>query len=334
MVSERFEQGRNFANKLWNAARFCLMNLEDCSGELLESGQAFAEEERWILSRVALTSSRVADQLQQFRFSDYAKALYDFTWSEFCDWYVEMAKIRLRDPVTRPAAQRVLAAVLDALVRLLHPIMPFLTEQIWQALGEVARSRGFASAGGIRTKASEPSVMVARWPEIDASWRDFAVESRMDRLQDVIRAVRNIRSNFNVDQRARVAVHVRCSDTLGSELNTARLFIEQLASVDTLIVGPQVVKRAESASAVGTDWELYVPLTGLIDRAAEIERNRKQLQSVESQLKSYQSKLNNADFISKAPRDVVEFHQQRVAELQAQKATIEEILQALGATSK
>ena len=300
-----------------------------------------AEEERWILSRLADTIAQVTEHLENFRFSEFAKTLYDFAWSEFCDWYVEMAKLRLRDPATRPTAQRVLAAVLDSLVRLLHPIMPFLTEQIWQALNEVAPERGLEgtdTASGTATSGTDyssgaqaaPSVMIAPWPAARSEWRDLETERRMARLQELIKAVRNIRSNFNVDTRSRVSARVRCAADLADELRAARPFIEQLASVDGFEAGPDVTKPADSVSAVSTDWELYVPLTGLIDRAAEIDRNRKLLQSAETQSKTFQAKLSNADFVAKAPPDVVELHRQRLTELQAQITAIREILRELG----
>ncbi len=353
MVSERFEQGRNFANKLWNAARFVLMNLEDYSVEdvgsrelaveeesansgtiancLLPTASILADEERWILSRLAETTDRVTGHLENFRFSEIAKTLYEFAWSEFCDWYVEMAKLRLKDPQTRPTAQRVLATVLDQLLRLLHPIMPFVTEHIWQALGEVAPVRGLSARGN--SEPAAPSVMISDWPAAESSWRDPAIETRMTRLQDVIRAVRNIRSDYNVDQKARVAIHVKCPKPLAGELLAARPFVEQLASADSFVAGPDEIKPADAAAAVGTDWELYVPLTGLIDHAAEMDRKRKLLQSIETQLKGYQSKLANADFVAKAPPDVVELHRQREAELLAQKASAEAILRELGGTA-
>jgi valyl-tRNA synthetase len=333
VVSDRFEQGRNFANKLWNAARFCLMNLEEHSPNVRDddaTATALADEERWILSRLADTAGRLTDHLEQFRFSEYTKALYDFTWSEFCSWYVEMAKLRLRDPSSRVTAQRVLATVLSAITRLLHPIMPFLTEHIWQALRETAATCALGGIDKGSQAAAAPSVMIAPWPAVHLQWRNHAVEARMERLQSIIRSIRNIRSNFNVDEKARVSVHVRCSAELAQELTGAKQFIEQLASVACLVAGADVVKPAESASAVGAEWELFVPLTGLIDRNAEIERNRKQLQAAETQLKGYQAKLNNSDFISKAPRDVVEMHQQRAAELQAQISSIGQILRELG----
>lgn len=328
VVSERFEQGRNFANKLWNAARFVLMSLQTAPSE--RHAVELADEERWILSRLAEVIERSTEHLENFRFSELVKTLYDFAWSEFCDWYVEMAKLRLKDPATRATAQRVLAFVLDHLMRLLHPIMPFLTEQIWQALGEVVPARGIPGVGVQADSTASPSVMIAAWPASLSNVRDAAVESRMSRLQDVIRAVRNIRSNYSVEPNASVQVHVRCAANLAAELRSARPFIEQLASANSVVAGPGVTKPAESVSAVGTDWELYVPLTGLIDRAAEITRKQKLLQTVDSQLKSYQTKLGNPDFVAKAPADVIDLHRQRAAELEAQRQSILEILRELG----
>jgi valyl-tRNA synthetase len=314
VVSERFEMGRNFANKLWNAARFALMNLEDYAANQKSLGES------------PLTPDP-SGRLEHFRFSEAAKAIYDFAWGEFCDWYVEMAKLRLRDPAARSTAQCVLATVLDHLVRLLHPIMPFLAEEIWQALCECAPERGV----GRLAKAAD-SVMIARWPEAPAEWRSLEVEKRMARLQELIKSIRNIRSNFNVDNRSRVCAHVRCSDEVAGELSNAQPFIEQLATVDELVAGPAVTKPADSASAVAAEWELYVPLSGLIDRPAEIARNQKLLQALAAHLKSFQAKLSNADFVAKAPPDVVEMHRQRRAELEAQQASVEAILRELRST--
>ncbi len=347
VVSERFEQGRNFANKLWNAARFVLMNLQDYEdGGFRVQGSGFsqsdpaavvspltthhgpltlADEERWILSRLADTIARVTEHLENFRFSEVAKTLYDFAWSDFCDWYVEMAKLRLRDPASRPTAQRVLATVLDHLLRLLHPVTPFVTEHIWQALGEIVPSRGLPTA----SQAAE-SVMIAPWPAVPAEWRDPDIETKMGRFQELIRAIRNIRSKFNVDTRGRVNAHVRCSTAVADELRGAAPFIQQLATVENLEAGPDVTKPPESVSAVAPDWELYVPLTGLIDRVAELDRNRKLLASLTAQLQGFQTKLSNANFVAKAPAEVIDQHRQRAAELAAQIASVEEILRELG----
>src|SRR5581483_6928147 len=157
-ASERFEIGRNFANKLWNAARFLLLNLEGYTPGAIRI-EDLPIEDRWILSRLATTAAAVTEQLEGYHFGDAARTVYEFTWSEFCDWYVEMSKGRLRDEQGRPLAQRVLVGVLDAILRLIHPIMPFVTESIWQALADTAFERGLPSP-----EPATESVMIAPWP--------------------------------------------------------------------------------------------------------------------------------------------------------------------------
>src|SRR6185312_241005 len=171
-ASERFDMGRNFANKLWNAARFLFLNLEGYRPEAIRH-EDLPIEDRWILSRLATTTAAVTQHLENYRFSEVARAIYDFTWSEFCDWYLEMSKRRLNDPASRPLVQRVLAGVLDGILRLVQPIMPFVAESIWQALGESAFERGLPAP----EPASE-SVCIAPWPEFPASFRDPAMEAR------------------------------------------------------------------------------------------------------------------------------------------------------------
>ncbi len=177
-ASERFDLGRNFANKLWNAARFLLMNLEGYRPKAIQL-ESLPIEDRWILSRLTTITEEVTKQLEGYHFSDAARTIYDFTWSEFCDWYVEMSKGRLRDAGSRSLAQRVLVGVLDGILRLVHPIMPFVTESIWHAMSEAAFERGLP----VPEPAAE-SAAVAPWPEYPASFRDAAMEARIARMQD------------------------------------------------------------------------------------------------------------------------------------------------------
>ena len=179
-ASERFEIGRNFANKLWNAARFLLLNLEGYTpGPLPAEGLPI--EDRWILSRLATTAEAVTEQLEGYHFSEAVRTIYDFTWSEFCDWYVEMSKGRLRDADGRGLAQRVLIGVLDAILRLVQPIMPFVAESIWQALAEAAPRRGLPTPA----PAAE-SVVIAPWPAFPEAWKDAAMEARFARMQELV----------------------------------------------------------------------------------------------------------------------------------------------------
>ena len=194
-ASERFEMGRNFANKLWNAARFLLLNLEGYTPGALRL-EELPIEDRWILSRLATTTAAVTEQLEGYHFSEAARTIYDFTWSEFCDWYVEMSKGRLRDAGSRPLAQRVLVGVLDAILRLVQPIMPFVAESIWQALAEAAFERGLPAP-----EPAAESVVIAPWPVFPASWQDAAMEQRMARMQELVRSVREVRNRYTVDAR-------------------------------------------------------------------------------------------------------------------------------------
>ena len=197
-TSERFEQGRNFSNKFWNAARFSLMNLEGYE-PAPASWDELPAEDRWILSGLAQVEASTRLGLDAFRFAEVARDLRDFTWNRFCDWYVEFLKGRLRDPAARPLAQCVLAAVLDGLCRLLHPIMPFVTEQVWQALGQVAPFRGIAEP-----KQAEESVCIAAWPSYDFP-RSVAEDEAVRQWQEKITALRNLRAERDVPKSARIA---------------------------------------------------------------------------------------------------------------------------------
>src|SRR5262249_25792441 len=205
-ASEKFEMGRNFANKLWNAARFLLLNLEGYSPGALRV-EELPIEDRWILSRLATTTAAVTRQLEGYQFSEVARTVYDFTWSEFCDWYVEMSKDRLREPTSRAVAQRVLAGVLDTILRLVHPVMPFVAESIWQALGETAFERGLPAP-----EPSAESVVIAPWPAFPPEWQDAAMEKRIARMQDLVRAVREVRNRYDLKKDAGLEVAVRCDE--------------------------------------------------------------------------------------------------------------------------
>jgi valyl-tRNA synthetase len=318
-ASERFEIGRNFANKLWNAARFLLMNLEGYTPEALPIDDLHIED-RWILSRLATTARAMTEQLESYQFSEAARTIYDFTWSEFCDWYIEMSKGRLRagepgvsTPGSRLVAQRVLAGVLDAILRLVQPIMPFVTESIWQALNEAAFERGLAGP----EPASE-SVVIAPWPEFPAPWQDAAMEQRIARMQDLVRAVREVRNRYDLKKDAGLEVSVRGNESLAADFQALQPFIAQLAGVSRLECGPSVRKPPQSATHVHPDFEAYVSLRGLIDPAAETKRLEKQLAEKQKFLQSTQAKLANPSFVDKAPPEVVQQQRDQTAELEKQ----------------
>ena len=326
-ASERFEIGRNFANKIWNAARFILMNLDGYTPHAIKP-EELALEDRWILSRLTMATHSVTEQLEGYRFSEAARTLYDFIWSEFCDWYLEMCKGRLKqDPSPtmsaaiggdRAGVQRVLVGVLDAIVRLIHPIMPFVSESIWSALNDVAFERGIPNAD----PATE-SVMIAAWPAFPIEWRDAGIEISMARMQELVRSVREVRNRYNIEPRLPLDAFVRCDDAVASDFRTLAPFIQQLAGVGKLECGLSVSKPPQAASHVTPEFEVYVSLQGLIDVATETKRLEKQIADKRKQLAGAMAKLENANFVKNAPPDVVQQQRELIADLQKQIATIE-----------
>lgn len=321
-ASERFEIGRNFANKLWNAARFLLMNLDGYAPEAIRHGE-LPLEDRWILSRLASTTQAVTEHLEAYHFSEAARTIYDFTWSEFCDWYVEMSKGRLRETISRQLAQRVLVGVLDAILKLVHPIMPFVAESIWQVLNESAFERGLPAP-----EPATESVAIAPWPAFPAAWQDQAMEKRIARMQELVRAVREVRNRYNVDPKINLDVFVRCQANVAEDFKALTPFITMLAGVGKLECG-DVTKPKQAATHVDPEFESYASLAGLIDLDAEIKRLEKQLAEKRKHLQSAKGKLENANFTSKAPPEVVQQQRDLVADLEAQIRVLEENLREL-----
>lgn len=316
-ASERFEIGRNFANKIWNAARFLLLNLEGYTPQALNVAE-LPIEDRWILSRLTSATETMTAHLESYHFSEAARTAYDFIWSEFCDWYVEMAKGRLRGE-DRATAQRVLAGVLDGLLRLVQPIMPFVAESVWQALNETAFERGLPAP-----EPAAESVVIAAWPEYPAVWKDAAVETQLARMQELVRAVREVRNRYKIkDARAPLDVFVRCTPQIAAELDALAPFVRQLAGVGALATGPDVTKPAQAAGHVTPDFEMYVSLAGLIDSAAETARLEKQLAEKRKHCQAAQAKLDNQGFLSRAPAEVVQQLRDQVADLHKQIAALE-----------
>jgi valyl-tRNA synthetase len=317
-ASDKFEQGRNFANKLWNAGRFLLGNLDGYS----PAGLRVAElplEDRWILSRLAAATAQVTALLEAYQLSDAIRTIYDFTWSEFCDWYVEMAKLKEQD---RALAQRILAGVLDGILRLVQPFMPFVAESLWQALGESAFERGLPNP----EPASE-SVCIAPWPDYPAAWRDEALEARLRRMQDLVKLVREVRNRYGVSEKDTVDVNVRCQGAVADDFRLLAPFIRQLALVDKLECGPDASKPPHSATQVHPDFELYV--AGVIDVVAERARLTKLKGEKERALQGARNKLNNPDFLARAKPEVVQQVREQVADLEAQLKVIDETLREL-----
>ena len=319
-TSERFEQGRTFPNKFWNAARFALMNLEGYEPGPV-SREDLTVEDRWILSLLSTTAREVTRELESFAFADATKRLRDFTWNDFCDWYVEFIKGRLRDPATRPVAQRVLATTLDGICRLLHPIVPFVTEQVWQALGDVAAVRGLPEP----TPAAE-SVCIAAWPGYPGTWHDTNAEAVVTHWQEKIAAIRNLRAERNVPPASKIAPIIVAGEPVASIIRSGEAFIKSLTNALSLSIVAQAERPDECAVAVLSDAEIILPLEGLIDREAEYARQKKTLVEIDRQLASIRAKLGNEGFVSRAKPEVVEQQRAKEAELASQRASVASIL--------
>jgi valyl-tRNA synthetase len=254
----------------------------------------------------------VTAALEAYKFADVAKLVYDFAWSEFCDWYIEMSKARRTDP----ACQRVLVGVLDGILRLVHPVMPFVAESLWEALGEVAPVRGFP----VPAKA-EDAVCVAAWPTYPDALIDASTETGIARMQGLIRGVREIRNRYSLDKTP-LTLAVKCSEAVAAELTPLAAFITQLGGLSAFECGPAVAKPKQAGSIVTADFEAYVPLAGLIDPAAEAKRLEKQIADIGKQLKAMTDKLGNEKYVANAPPEVVTETREKVAELEKQAAVL------------
>lgn len=297
---ERVEGTRNFANKIWNASRFALMNMEgyDKDAELAP----YTLADKWILSRLQDTVKDVTSLLERFELGEAGRAIYDFIWSEVCDWYIEIAKPRLYNKeaaAERATAQHVLATVLVSAMKLLHPYMPFITEEIYQCLPHEAES-----------------IMISKWPVADESLVDPEAERGMNAIMDSIKAIRNMRAEVNANPGKKIPAIMLVSEDLREVVAHNDSYIKLLGGIDNLELRPLNGEKPENAmAAVVTGIEVYLPLAGLIDVEKETQRLSKELAAMEKDLQRAGGKLNNAGFLAKAPEDVIAKERAKYEEL-------------------
>lgn len=313
---EKVENTRNFANKIWNASRFVIMNLEGY--EKIEiNPDEYTLADRWIISRLNQRAGEVDQLLERYDLGEAAKVLYDFIWDEFCDWYIELAKPRLSASATKSeklVAQNVLVEALTGILRLLHPFMPFITEEIYHYL-----------------PGHNKTIMLDPWPVKDDSriW-DSSLEE-MQQIMNVIRALRNIRAEFNISPGAQIKTVLLVNDDSYRQVFTAnQSYIEQMARVNEMeIVRELGQKPAQAVSALTNQAEIYVPLEGVIDIDKEIARLQKDLKGVQNELARAEGKLNNQNFISRAPQEVIEKEKGKAEEFRTRKEGIMQRLEIL-----
>lgn len=304
---ERVEASRNFANKIWNASRFVLMNLT-VTDRKLPAADELKLEDKWILHRYNQLVQAVTDNLDHFELGIAVSKLYDFIWDEFCDWYIELIKPRLYDedcPSNR-AAQYVLSYVLSGALELLHPFMPFITEEIWQKLPHEGES-----------------IVISSWPEFDASLTFADEAAQMEQIMEALKAVRNQRSEMNIPPSKKAKVYIKTDQPSVFAQGTS--FFEKLAGASEAIVADESFTPPQNAvSCVVPGAQIFMPLDDLVDKEKELARLTKEKDRLLGEIKRVEGKLNNQGFIAKAPEKVVEEERQKGEKYREMLAKVEE----------
>ncbi|MDM8545859.1 valine--tRNA ligase [Candidatus Venteria ishoeyi] len=311
----RIEGYRNFCNKLWNATRYVLMQCEDKDTGLSDAAYELTLADRWIIDRLQVTEATVVQHFADYRFDLLANTVYEFTWNEYCDWYLELSKPVLFNEQTPVAVQRgtrrTLVRVLETLLRILHPIMPYITEELWQKVAPLAGKSG-------------DTIMLQAYPQADESKRDAAAVAEVEWLKQVIMGVRRIRSEMNINPGKRLVVLLQNGDENDRQrYQNNEAFIRTLAKLESIQWLEAEETAPESATALAGEMNILIPLAGLIDKDAELQRLQREMDKLDKELQKVLGKLNNPKFVERAPQHLVEKEQQRQAELDASKAQLQ-----------
>ncbi len=310
---DKCDLGRNFANKIWNAGRFILMNTPE--GFQYDENYVAENEDfvdKWITSRLNSTVKNLNKALEDFELTNSSKIIYSFVWTDFCDWYIELIKNRFYsdDPKVKLDTAQKAVGLFDKILRLLHPFMPYISEELWHL---------------IKTRGDGESISVAAFPEFNDTKVDLAGEKQMEFLQNLITAVRNIRGEMKIAPSKPVKLHLKTTiyDPLYGDL------IKKLAKVEEITSGTDTVRPAKSASAVIKDCEIFVPLEGLIDIEVERTRLEKEIDRLKGGLTGLTKKLSNEEFVSRAPADIIEKERAKKRDWEENIAKLQAILDDL-----
>ncbi|MBY7143247.1 valine--tRNA ligase [Virgibacillus sp. NKC19-3] len=312
---EKVESTWNFANKVWNASRFSLMNMEGFTYEDIDLTGEKSLADKWILTRLNETIDHVTKNTNKYEFGEAGRHLYNFIWDELCDWYIEMAKLPLygEDERRKNTTRSVLAYVLDQTMRMLHPYMPFVTEEIWQQLPH----RG-------------ESIAIATWPELRSEFHDEVASTEMKRLVSIIKAVRNIRAEVDTPMSKQVKLLIQAEDNaIVAELENNRDYLERFCNPSELTISSQLDIPEQAMSAVITGAQVYLPLEGLIDVDKEIKRLEKELSKWNKEVERVKKKLANEGFVNKAPQAVVDEEKQKEQDYLEKQAKVKTRLEEL-----
>ena len=311
---ERFEYGRNFANKIWNASRFVLMNLAGVDNKDIDFDNLTIAD-KWILNELNNTAKEINENIKSFRIGETAHILYDFFWNKYCDWYVEIAKIQLQDDALKLNTQRVLRYVLDMSLRMLHPIMPHITERIWQLIPK-----------NTQTKA----LIVAEFPIYKENLEFVKEAKEMELVFETIKSLRNLRQGFNIAMSVKFDIEIRADKNEKPIFKEIEAYIKRLARVENITYGNENADAPKkSATAVVWASKIIVPLENLIDFNAEIARQQKKLDKLTAEKKSLSGRINNPKFVANAPQELIKQTKERVEEITLQEKTIETLINSL-----
>ncbi|BAB06757.1 valine--tRNA ligase [Halalkalibacterium halodurans] len=305
---EKVESTWNFGNKIWNASRFALMNMDGMSYDEIDLTGEKSIADQWILTRLQETIETVTRLIDAYEFGEVGRHLYNFIWDDLCDWYIEMAKLPLygEDEVAKKTTRSVLAYVLDQTMRLLHPLMPFITEEIWQHLPHEGES-----------------ITVASWPVKSEEFTFEQAMGDMELLKDIIRSVRNTRAELNVPMSKEIELHIQAkNEDVLTQLERGKHYIEKFCNPSTLVMGTAIEKPEKSMSNVLSGVELYLPLAGLLDLEEEIARLEKEENKLEKEVERVQKKLSNQGFLAKAPEKVIEEERKKEADYLEKRAAV------------
>ena len=314
---EKMDASWNFINKIWNASRYVLMNLDGLTYEEIDITGEKTLADQWILSKLNRTIAKVTELLEKFEFGEAGKLLYHFIWDEYCDWYIEMTKEVLQgeDEAAKKTARSILAYVLDNILRLLHPIMPFVTEEIWQNAPHEGES-----------------IVVAEYPIVDEAFMNHEAETAMDKLIGLIRGVRNIRNEMNTPLSKKVPMQINVNDDATENIFTAnKAYIVRFCNPETLEIGQNLETTEEAVTAIISGGEVRMPLAGLIKLEDEIVRLEGEAAKLEKEVDRVVKKLGNERFVSKAPDAVVEGERAKEKDYREKLATVNERIASLKA---
>ena len=314
MSEERFEYGRNFANKIWNASRFVLMNLDGVDNNDIDFNKLTIAD-KWILDKLNKTAQEINENIKNYRIGETAHVLYDFFWNSYCDWYVEIAKIQLQDSELKANTQRVLRYVLDMSLRMLHPIMPHITERVWQLIPK---------------KSEFSAIIIAKFPVFEEKL-EFPKEAReMELVFETIKSLRNVRQSFNISTSLKMDIEIRATEEEKPVFEEIEAYIKRLAKVENITyadVNAPVPQK--TATAVVSASKIVLSLENLIDFNEEIKRQQKKLDKLTGEKKSLAGRINNPKFVANAPKELIQQTKDRIAEIEIQESAINELIASL-----